>query len=156
MPSTKTAPSVRPRPERKTISPRIDGVTRDWLTTVFSSATVGAEWCLEWASRVLDRALYNLKGRFTEAELCALVDMHNAHTLAPRMSGSDHLALMVSDSAPDGLPEKWGYETIELVDKVLGLPDTQAAALALWACAYWTTDIYKRDGSLQEYVGRLE
>lgn len=141
--------------ERKTVSPRIDPATRDWLATNFATMGSGAEWALEWAAYVLARALYSIKGRFERGELCALLDMHNGHYLAPRMSGPDHLALMIRDSEPDGLPEKWGYETKALIAKMEALTHPEAAALALWACTFWTTGIYEKDGSLEEYVGML-
>ncbi len=148
----KTSTALRPGSERKAISPRISCATREWLIEMFSSPTAGAEWTLEWSASVLDRALYGLTGRFQKAELSALIDMYNPHShhLTPRTSEPDYLALMVRDFESDGLAEKWGYKTTDLVSKVAALTILEAAALALWACAYWTTGY-----SLDKYVGEL-
>lgn len=157
MPSTTKRGPGRPKAEKPKsirINPRIDDHIRETLAGLFKTPNAGAEWALEWAATIIPRTLHALRGRFREGELLAMLDMHNGHWLTPAMCGPGHLAAMVQDSAPDGLPATYGYDTADLVARVSALTPTEAAALAVWACAYWTAGHYETV-SAQDYAGRL-
>lgn len=156
--TTTTRGPGRPKaenPKAIRITPRIDDHIRATLAGLFKTPNAGAEWALEWTAIIIPRTLHALRGRFREGELLALLAMHNGHWLMPGMCGPDHLALMVRDSEPDGLPQAYGYDTADLVARLSALTPTEAAALAVWACAYWTAGYSAAGMDAQEYARRL-
>jgi len=60
--------------EKKKISPRVEDQTRDFLSKHFYTINAGAEYVLDGFPMLYNRALYELKGRFTEEELSFLVE----------------------------------------------------------------------------------
>jgi|GEM_PF-2225347 len=145
----------RPSAGRRMISARLDEATLDYTAENFATPTGGAAWLIEWAGAVLPRALTRASRQLSREELLALVDLHNAHYLMPQLCGPDHLALMVRDAELDGMAAKWSYDTAALAARLEALDQTEATALAIWACAYWQAGHY-RSQAAEAYVDALK
>ncbi|WP_285905158.1 hypothetical protein [Pseudodesulfovibrio pelocollis] len=140
-----------PTAGRRMVSCRVDEATRKCLAELFPTPSGGVSWVADWAANAIHRSLREALTKFTQNEKLALLDMHNGHHLMPRMCGPDHLALMVRDSAPDGLPDKWGYDSEELTLKCERLSSLEAMAVAVWSCAFWTSGHWEKI-SPEEYT----
>ena len=73
--------------EKKKISPRIEDQTREYLSTHFSTLNAGAEYVLDGFPMLFNRALYELKGRFTAGELSFLVEAFKETKLSAQLAG---------------------------------------------------------------------
>ena len=142
---------INPEFARKMTSMRVGQQTLDFCASTFKSLSGGAGWLTEWAANTLGKTLPVALERLDLPERLALIYMHNGHMLNPQQYGPEHLALMVRDSAPNGLPAKLGYDTKPLAAKCKAMTATEAAAVAIWACGYWTARHWERV-SPEEYA----
>ena len=141
----------RPAFGRKMTTMRIDQPALDYCAGNFKSVSGGAGWLAEWAANALARALPLALSRLDQPERLALIDMHSGHMLNPQMAGPAHLALMVLDSAPEGLPQERGYDTEALAAKCEAMTTAESAAVAVWACGYWRAGHHEKM-SMEEYA----
>jgi hypothetical protein len=139
---------------RKRIAPLITEGGWKFYGEIFPNTNAGVVFTLESFPELYKRALRELTGRFTRAELLLVVDVYNATALTPGMPMVE--AQVVDGMALDGLDAKWEVDRPELTAKVKGLTSFQAAALEIWANGYW----YARSGEelrdLEKYVGNLK
>jgi len=141
---------------KKNIGPRISDQARAWLAENFSSLSAGAELVLECNQVLYARTLQEMLGKFERGELCAMVDVMNAHMLTPFTSGQE-LPLSIADAvALDALDKKWEFDGRHLLAKLNSLTNYQRACLEWWANGFWYgggADRPERD--LDAYVGQL-
>ncbi len=134
------------------VAARITSNHEKWLKDFFKTKSAGAEFILPWAVDTFFRALNSVKGQFTTPELMTIVEAHKDVKLLPDQSRLAYLQLRVQDSCDlDLLHTKHGASKDNLEAKLKKLDDTQAAALMVWATAYWVSKELEIT-SLEDYV----
>jgi hypothetical protein len=141
--------------EKKKISPRIEDQTREYLTTHFSTLNAGAEYVLDGFPMLFNRALFELKGRFTRDELCFLVEAFKETKLSAQLAGRQ-LKIYCDDAMRfRNLDRKWPVERETFFQKVEEMPSFQTSCLEIWARMYWFRKWKKGEKALKDYVSDL-
>lgn len=118
-------------------APRIDNPTAELLPRQFGTVNAGAEYVLGAWPNLYRRAIGELRGVFTRAELMLVLDVANSLYLTPGLAGQ-HLPLSIADGiALDNLDKKWTVAGEEINGKIRDLTSFQAAAIEIWARAAW-------------------
>ncbi len=134
------------------VAARITSNHEKWLKDFFKTKSAGAEFILPWAVDTFFRALNTVRGQFTTPELMTIVEAHKDVKLLPDQSRLAYLQLRVQDACDlDLLHTKHGASKDNLEAKLKKLDDTQAAALMVWATAYWVSKELEVT-SLEDYV----
>ena len=124
------------------VAARITPEREQWLKQHFRTKSAGAEFLLPWALGTLANALHLAKMTFIPKELKAIVEAHRENVIAPERAKSAYLELWLEMSEADE----------HLLGKVRSLDDVQAAAITIWATAFWTARDENVTESLDEYV----
>jgi hypothetical protein len=141
--------------EKKKISPRVEDQTRDYLSKHFSTINAGAEYVLDGFPMLYNRALHEIKGRFTEEELSFLVEAFKDTKLGAQLAGQQ-LRVYCDDAMTfRKLDEKWHLERDGLLQKIREMPSFQTACLEIWARTYWFRKWNKGEKAMREYVAAL-
>ena len=122
------------------VAARINEQQERWLKDYFRTKSAGAEFILPWAVDTFFRAITAIKKIFTEAELKTLIEAHKDLRLLPDHTRLSYLLLRIGDLYDaEGLHTKYGASRSSLEAKLKRLDDTQAAALMVWASAFWVS-----------------
>jgi len=122
------------------VAARISGDQEKWLKDYFRTKSAGAEFILPWAVDTFFRAISSIKDQFTAPELKTIVEAHKDIRLMPEQTRLDYLLLRVQDACElNLLHTRHGAGKASLEAKLRRLDDTQAAALSVWAAAFWVS-----------------
>lgn len=136
-------------------APRISDKSAEYIPTQFATLNAGLEYLADAWPTLHRRALGELKGRFSAAELSLIVDVFNATSLTPALAGQQ-LAISVSDGiALDGLAGKWDLIGMDLGAKIAGLTSFQSAAIEIWANGFWYAGTGHVEAGLEKYLEAL-
>ncbi len=136
------------------VAARITPAHEQWLKDFFKTKSAGAEFILPWAVDTFFRALNGIKSLFSTPELMTIVEAHKDIRLLPDQSRLAYLQLRIQDACDlDMLHTRFNVSKSTLEAKIKKLDDTQAAALTVWATAYWVSK-ENNVTSLEEYVKR--
>ena len=141
--------------EKKKISPRVEDQTREYLSKHFSTTNAGAEYILDGFPMLYNRALHEIKGRFTEAELAFLVETFKETKLGAQLAGQQLRVYCEDAMMFKKLDEKWHIPREEFLQKIREMRSFHAACLEIWARVYWFRKWYKGEKALREYVASL-
>ncbi len=139
--------------QKKRIAPQIREGAAEWYGENFKTINSGVVFALEGFPKLYDRALLEVKGRFSREELLLIVDVYNSTALTP---GMPMLEAQVSDGiALDTLDKKWEIDGKALMKKVQDLTSFQSTVVEIWANGYWYAKPGKKLRDLEEYVKAL-
>lgn len=146
---------------KTSLGPRVREPVREFYASMFENQTTGAEFGLEAFRVLIRRSWAELTGKFSEQELCLIVDVANGLVLASEQFGK-HILTDVADAMQfESLDERWAVDGKGLITKLEALSDLQLGALGIWAKAFWVK-FAKRDKStgskfmsLNQYVAPL-
>lgn len=134
------------------VAARISQDQEKWLKEYFRTKSAGAEFILPWAVDTFFRATALIKSQFSSAELKTIVDAHKDLKLLPDHTRLSYLLLRLNDACDVGKVHiKHGASRETLEAKLKTLDDTQAAAIMIWAAAFWVSKNCTTD-SLEEYI----
>lgn len=134
------------------VAARISQEQERWLKDYFRTKSAGAEFILPWAVDTFFRATALIKNHFSPAELKTIVEAHKDLKLLPDHTRLSYLMLRLNDAFEVGhLHLKHGASRETLEAKVKSLDDTQAAALMIWAAAFWVSRNCSAE-SMDEYI----
>ncbi len=134
------------------VAARINAEQERWLKDYFRTKSAGAEFILPWAVDTFFRAISALKGAFTPGELKTIVEAHKEARLLPDTTRLSYLLLRVSEACETAsIHTLHGASKASLEAKIKRLDDTQAAALMVWASAFWVSRNCTAE-SLDEYI----
>lgn len=120
------------------VAARINDQQERWLKDYFRTKSAGAEFILPWAVDTFFRAITTIKGTFTPSELKAVIEAHRDWRLHPDHTRLPILLQRVSDLCESsGVLRGSGRTALEA--KLKRLDDTEAAALMVWASAFWVS-----------------
>lgn len=109
----------------------------EFIDNWFKRRNPGIEFILESFYITFNHALYEIKGKFSDNELNLILDAFNGTLLTTQIMGQ-HLLPQVEDGCRfEFLDEKWEVKKEELLKKISDLTNFQAAAVELWASAFW-------------------
>lgn len=95
---------------------------------------------------LLERARRDLRERFGDAELAAILDANNGTLFEPW--SIPMVWLNVEDSGPDGIAEKWDIDLASLVTKLTALSLAESHALVDAMERWWLNDARGNYGTL--------
>lgn len=95
---------------------------------------------------LLERARRDLRERFGDAELAAILDANNGTLFEPW--SIPMVWLNVEDSGPDGIAEKWDIDLASLVTKLTALSLAESHALVDAIERWWLNDTRGDYGTL--------
>lgn len=122
---------------KKRISLYVTLKAHETFREIFGKPITGEQFVLNAFPGLYRRAMFDLKGRFSEAELCLILDVFNGLKIQPEMS-SQHIIANVGDGCDmNGLDEKWGISKPELILKLAQLSIFHLACLEIWAQNFW-------------------
>ena len=122
---------------KKRISPYITLKAHESFREIFGKPITGEQFVLNAFPGLYRRAMFDLKGRFSEGELCLILDVFNGLKIQPEMAGQ-HIIANVGDGCDmNGLDEKWGISKSDLILK-LTLSIFHLACLEIWSQKFWT------------------
>jgi hypothetical protein len=134
------------------VAARINSEQERWLKDYFRTKSAGAEFILPWAVDTFFRAIMSLKDAFTPAELKTIVEAHKDVRLLPDTARGSYLYLRVLDACDtNNLHIRHGAGKSALEAKIKRLDDTQAAALMVWAAAFWVSKSCGAE-TMDEYI----
>lgn len=134
------------------VAARINDDLERRLKEYFRTKSAGAEFLLPWAVDTFFRAISSFKQKFSPSELKTIIDAHKDTKLLPESTRLSYLLLRISDACDlNGIHMRHGASKAALEEKLKGLDDTQAAALMVWASAYWVSKNCSAE-SLDEYI----
>ncbi|MBQ4133375.1 MAG: hypothetical protein IJD04_06550 [Desulfovibrionaceae bacterium] len=134
------------------VAARISTDQEKWLKDYFRTKSAGAEFILPWAVDTFFRALHTVKSTFSQPELKTVVEAHKDVRLLPENTRLSYLILRVMDACDvAAIHNRHGASKAALEAKLRRLDDTQAAALMVWAAAFWVSKNCNAE-SLDEYI----
>ena len=134
------------------VAARINTDQERWLKDYFRTKSAGAEFILPWAVDTFFRAINAIKKNFTNEELMTLIEIHKDTRLQPDNARSTILEIRVSEACDNAyVHEQFKASKSSLLSKISHLNDTEAAALMVWASAYWVSRSCAA-GSMEEYI----
>lgn len=134
------------------VAARISADQEKWLKDYFRTKSAGAEFILPWAVDTFFRAVHTVKNIFSQAELKTIVEAHKDIRLLPENTRLSYLILRVMDTCDvAAVHTRHGASKASLEAKLRRLDDTQAAALMVWAAAFWVSKSCNAE-NLDEYI----
>ena len=122
------------------VAARVTDEHEQWLKEYFRTKSAGAEFVVPWAVDTFFRSINAVRGQFSAGELKTIIEAHKDVKLLPDQSRLAYLQLRVQDACDlSMLHTKHGASKANLEAKIKRLNDTQAAALMIWATAYWVS-----------------
>jgi hypothetical protein len=135
------------------VAARIGAELERQLKALFRTKSAGAEFLLPWAMQTFGRALGQLKTEFSASELKTIVEAYKkVSRLLPEQCRQSYFLLRMREACADeSVHLVHGASWPSLERKLERLDDTRAAALMVWAIAYWSSPVW--DGvALDVYV----
>ncbi|MBR4742018.1 MAG: hypothetical protein IK079_03885 [Desulfovibrio sp.] len=121
------------------VAARINTDQERWLKEYFRTKSAGAEFILPWAVDTFFRCITSIKKIFASNELKAVIQAHKDVRLQPDNARLSYLMLRMSDAFELGnIQTRYELSKTSLQSKMKSLNDTQAAALMIWASAFWS------------------
>lgn len=134
------------------VAARISEQQEQWLKDYFRTKSAGAEFVLPWVVDTFFRAVTNIKNTFSNVELKAIIEAHKDFKLLPAHTRLSYLMLRVNDACDlSSVHSRYGVSRSSLEAKLKRLDDTQAAALMVWASAFWVSRNCSAD-NMDEYI----
>ena len=134
------------------VAARISAENELKLKQFFKTKSAGAEFILPWAMETFYRTVAQLKEDFSPGELKTILEAYKGAALTPDQCKLSYLQLRVKEAMDENeLHTQHGASKGTLERKLDKLNDTQAAALMIWAAAYWNSKIWK-DVSMDDYL----
>ncbi|NJB66543.1 hypothetical protein GGQ74_000183 [Desulfobaculum xiamenense] len=134
------------------VAARVSPEHEQWLKEYFRTKSAGAEFVVPWAADTFFRSINQVKGIFSAAELLTILEAHRDVKLLPEQSRLAYLQLRVQDACDIGLLHtRHGAGKANLEAKLKRLNDTQAAAVMIWATAYWVSKRWT-EVEMEEYA----
>src|SRR5687768_2541734 len=107
------------------IGPDISDETLETLESMFETKNAGAIYVLEMWPMLYQRALAEIRGRFSNAEAKLILDALNGLLLTPGIAGQ-HLAIEVQDSITlNSYHTKWDVNPERIMETIVGLTSFQ-------------------------------
>lgn len=124
---------------RKLVAPRIQEGVVNFYQTNFKTLNAGAEYALEAFPYIYRRSLAELRGVFLSQELKLIIDTFKDAIPTTGIMVGLHLVTQVEDriDLKNDLFGKWDVDEAQLIEKLKKITNAQAAALEIWAVAYW-------------------
>lgn len=123
--------------DRKKVGPAISEAAEKFFREHFPNVNAGATYTLDAFPGLYGRAMADMRGVFTRAELMLMLDVCNGLWLNPGLAGQ-HMTIQVADGMEiDRLDEKWKVEKKQILEKLHGMSVFQLAFLEIWAGSFW-------------------
>lgn len=121
------------------VAARINDDMEGHLKALFKTKSAGAEFILPWAVDTFARAVGQLKAEFSAGELKTVVEAYRkVSRLLPEQCKRSYLQLRLREAcAEEHVHNQHGASWPSLERKLERLTDLQAAALMVWASAFW-------------------
>jgi hypothetical protein len=149
MPADEKRSKGRPMPQ---VAARISPEIELRLKQFFKTKSAGAEFILPWAMEMFHRTMNQLREELSPAEMRLILEAYRDKQLLPEQSKLSYLQLRTQEACEEeSLHTKFGVNPGQLEYKLRKLTDAQAAALMIWAVAYWTSKVW-RNVPPEEYV----
>jgi hypothetical protein len=134
------------------VAARITNEQEKWLKDYFRTKSAGAEFILPWVVDTFFRAITSIKHSFSDSELALIIAAHKNLRIQPENSSGDYLRLRVEDACnTNQLHNVYGISRDTLEAKLRRLNNTDAAALMVWAAAFWVSKNCSAD-NVSEYI----
>ena len=134
------------------VAARISVEHEQWLRLSFRTKGAGAEFIIPWVAESFMRAQAACRGLFSEPELKTIIMAHKDARLLPEHARAPFLLMRVTDACElHGIHTRFAVSRSVLEAKLKKVDDVQAAALSVWAAAFWTSRTAS-DASLDEYA----
>ena len=134
------------------VAARIKDEHEQWLKASFRTKGAGAEFLLPWAAENFVRAQATCRAMFSDPELKTIILAHKDTRLLPEHTRAPFLMMRVDDAcALRQVHAQFAASRTTLEAKLKKLDDMQAAALSVWAAAFWTRRNVP-EMSLEEYA----
>jgi hypothetical protein len=104
--------------EKKKISPRIEGQSQNFLSKNFNTLNAGAEYVLDGFPMLYNRALHEMRGHFSDAELSFLVEAFKDTKLSPQLAGQQFKIFCDDAMTFRKLDDKWKIKSDVFLKKV--------------------------------------
>lgn len=137
------------------VAARVSDEHEQWLKEYFRTKSAGAEFVVPWAVDTFFRSINSVRGQFSAAELKTILEAHKDVKLLPDQSRLAYLQLRVQDACDLNMVHtKYGVSKANFEAKLKRLNDTQAAALMIWATAFWVSK-ENQESDMDEYVRQI-
>ncbi|WP_461211157.1 hypothetical protein [Desulfocurvus sp. DL9XJH121] len=137
------------------VAARVTNEHEQWLKEYFRTKSAGAEFVVPWAVDTFFRSINTVRGQFSAGELKTILEAHKDVKLLPDQSRLAYLQLRVQDACDLNMAHvKYGAGKANIEAKLKRLNDIQAAALMIWATAFWVSKEQK-ESDMDEYVRQI-
>lgn len=119
-------------------NPRISEESAEFYKSRYKNLNNGVTVVLENFPAMYKITLHEIKGIFTENELCFIIDVAKSGSRVPAFNGM-HLKTNCTDAATYyGLDKDLGVSIKALTRKIDKLSVFHRAVMGLWSASYWT------------------
>lgn len=118
---------------KKSIAPKIEASSADWISSMFPSLNAGATFILEAMPNIYRRSLYEIDGQFAENELIAILDIleeQGGKISAPTAGRT--LPFKIEDLCRDNDEYSESFS-----NRINDLPRIHLVCLEIWAASFW-------------------
>ena len=137
------------------VAARLSVEHEQWLKLNFRTKGAGAEFIIPWVAESFMRAQTAYRALFSDPELKTIIMAHKDARLLAEHARAPFLLMRVINACELYLIHtRFAASRTTLEAKLKKMDDVQAAALAVWAAAFWTSRTAS-DASLDEYVRAL-
>ncbi|OBQ46141.1 hypothetical protein [Halodesulfovibrio spirochaetisodalis] len=134
------------------VAARITSDQEKWLKDYFRTKSAGAEFILPWVVDTFFQAISIIKHTFSDSELALIISAHKNLRIQPENSSKEYLQLRVANACnTKQLHNIYGLSRDTLEAKLTKLTNTDAAALMVWAAAFWVSKNCSAD-NISEYI----
>ncbi|MDE5833392.1 MAG: hypothetical protein K2H64_10520 [Desulfovibrio sp.] len=136
------------------VAARINQDLERLLGEYFRTKSAGAEFILPWAIDTIFRSINDVKDVFSASELKTIAEAYKDAKLTPDTTRLKYLLLRISDACDlNNIHIRNGASKSSLMGKLQTLNDIQAAALMIWASAFWVSKA-RVSRNLDEYIAQ--
>lgn len=137
------------------ITVRTSETVEGLLQSVFATKTKGAATVLDAWQYLRKNTLNELKGKFTEQELYALIDAHNGLIFEPKFARAELIKIEIEDTIKySQFSQNWDFNEDEFFAKIESLSSAQAYFLLEEIQRFWNK-LSAEENSLDEFVKRF-
>ena len=122
------------------VAARLSNVHEQWLKSHFRTKGAGAEFVIPWMAENFARSLGQCRMVFSDPELKVIILAHKDTRLLPEHARAPFLVMRVLDACEvRTVHSQFSVSKATLEVKLKKLDEMQAAALSVWATAYWVS-----------------
>ena len=131
----------------KNVTIRCDEETISRAEKLYGAKVTGLQIAVEAYFEIQRRTLFELKGRFSESEIMAIVDNMNGSMISPEFASSADILMshLRDGNTYEGLFAKWKIDASDFESRIMALTSAQTWVLMDAVRRFWDNESTEED-----------